>query len=84
MSQTDRDQLDLDARTVANDVDRKPSPIGNVLGVAVCAIALGLLLWAKLQLVAGIPKTAVADPAAQGTAATTPGEQTGGRGDDGK
>lgn len=36
--------------------------VGRFVGVGVCAVVFGLLIWAKLQLVAGIPRTAIADP----------------------
>lgn len=44
------------------DTGLRTSKIGNMVGVGVCALALGLLIWAKLQLVAGVPRTAVAEP----------------------
>jgi hypothetical protein len=47
----------------------RPSKLGNLVGIGVCALALGLLIWAKLQLVAGVPRTAVAEPEQQGQAA---------------
>lgn len=37
----------------------------SLAGLCVCALALGLLIWAKLQLVTGMPRTAVATPEQQ-------------------
>jgi hypothetical protein len=46
----------------------------NLIGLTVGVLALGLLIWAKLQLVAGVPRTAVADPAYPGGAPVAPFE----------
>ncbi len=40
----------------------RPVRAKNLLGIGLGALALGLLIWAKLQLVAGVPRTAVATP----------------------
>ena len=52
--------------------ERQPSRTGNIVGLVVCTVALGLLIWAKLQLVAGVPRTAVATPDETTAAATDP------------
>lgn len=36
--------------------------VRSMVGAGVAALALGLLIWAKLQLVVGVPRTAVATP----------------------
>jgi hypothetical protein len=36
--------------------------VGRFVSIGVCAVVFGLLIWAKLQLVAGVPRTAIADP----------------------
>jgi hypothetical protein len=45
---------------------RVPRPRGErarkLVGAGVALLALGLLIWAKLQLVVGVPRTAVATP----------------------
>jgi hypothetical protein len=41
---------------------RPASRMGNAFAIFVCALALGLLIWAKLHLVTGVPRTAIATP----------------------
>lgn len=53
---------------------RRVSRLGGMIGLAVGALALGLLIWAKLQLVAGVPRTAVADPPSQTSGPVAPFE----------
>lgn len=42
----------------------KPRPVRfrNLIAITVVTLTLGLLIWAKLQLVVGVPRTAIATP----------------------
>lgn len=63
------DDVATDAPTSQTPAPQRVSRLGGMIGLGVGALALGLLIWAKLQLVAGVPRTAVADPPPQ-----TPGQ----------
>ncbi len=51
---------------------RHPVRVRNLIGICVACLALGLLIWAKLQLVAGVPRTAIATPEDDHPAQTAP------------
>lgn len=52
---------------------RRASRAGNAFAIFICALALGLLIWAKLHLVTGVPRTAIATPEQEKSAAVSQG-----------